>query len=206
MPEVEPTLGMPTGNITPFGPNEEGIEAPIYPVKQGNEVVPKFQLDQTGKVGELLVEPKDLEGTFDYIPDVESMSITKSSQSRMKLFALNLLQNPLILQTLQQEGYKPKMHDLLVEMFEDSGFRDARRFFEEAPAQSQLQQPNLPDGSQVMQEGAFNGQRQASQGQVNPGGGGSPVPGIPPSGNGGDQRLLGGAESRAGEQNQAGAI
>jgi hypothetical protein len=177
--------------------DEEGVEGqPIFPVEQGGQTLPKFQLDETGETGELIVEPKDLEGEFDYIPDVESMSITRSSQSRMKLFALNLLQNPNVIGLLREQQVQPKMHDLLVEMLEDSGFKDARRFFQDVPSAPQPQASELGGGladGQVQQ-----GQEQE---QVNPAGGELTAPGIPSSGSGTDGRLLGNPEARAGETN-----
>jgi len=184
-PIVDDT-GQPAGPLSPYGPNEIGVEAPIYPVRQGNELVPKFQLDETGEMGELIVEPKDLAGLVDYIPDVESMSIQKSSQSKIKFFALQLLlQNPTTVQMLAQEGMKPRVHDLIVEMLEDSGFRDARRFFEEAPAPPPIQPGQEQIPGQAPQLGAQTPENKL--GTM-------------------DQRNIGGGTTRESEQNKIGAI
>lgn len=180
------------GNLTPFGPNEAGLEGPIHGVKKGNELVPKFSLDETGEVGQLIVEPKDLDGLVDYIPDVESMSIQRSSQSRIKLFALDLLtKNPQLQQQLLQEGVTVRYHELLTEMLEDAGFKDARRFFGPAEA-SQL-------------GGGLNGQTQAGI-QPKPAGGGATPGGVSAPRNAGDKRLVGGTETRTGEENKIGAV
>lgn len=124
-------MGQPQMEQSPYGVDQDGVEdTPIFPVEQGEDIVPKFQMDATGEVGEMIIEPKDLKGTFDYIPDVESMSIQREEDAKMKLQMLSMISNPAMVAQMAQEGVKPKLHDLLVEAFEDVGFKDADRFFE----------------------------------------------------------------------------
>ncbi len=176
---LDPNTGMPQAP-SPFGINELGMEnEPVYPVDQGDETVPKFQMDETGESGELIIEPKDLAGTFDYVPDVESMSIQQDEDSKNKMAMIQLvISNPLVLQLLQQEGMKPKFHDLLVETFEDIGFKDAKRFFEQVTPQDQLGGMNGQEGIQAQLAGA-----------------GGPEAGLPPGGNVPDQGVPGGLQA-----------
>ena len=44
-----------------------------------------------------------------------------------------LTANPLVLQLLAGEGYRPKIKELLSQSFEDLGLKDADRFFEKLP-------------------------------------------------------------------------
>lgn len=166
---------------SPYGVNELGQpEEPIYPVDFKGETVPKFQMDDTGESGELIVEPKDLAGTFDYVPDVESMSIQEDTDSKNKMAMLQLLTgNPVVLQQLQREGMKPKIHDLLVEVFEDIGFKDAKRFFEQLSPQ------------ETSQIGGFNG---GQAGLIGPGAG-IPQGGVPTVGNVPNQGLPAGSQA-----------
>jgi len=166
---------------TPYGPDEIGNEVPAFPVEQKGELVPKFQMDDMGEVGELIVEPKDLDGTFDYIPDVESMSLQNTEDSKKKLAMINMVINPAVQAQLQQEGMKAKLHDLLVEGFEDAGFKDAKRFFEEAP---------------MGQMGAYGQEVQPNGlGAV-----GTPA-GVQPAGNVPNQGIPGGTQTVPGNQN-----
>ena len=174
--QIDPMTGQPA-QPSPNGADMQGNfgqGAPIYPVQQGKEVVPKFQMDQTGDMGILRVEPKDLDGLYDYIPDVESMSIQNNEQSKQKLTLLQeIIASPVMLQLLQMEGQKPKVAELLTEAMEDVGFRDAKRFFEQADQGQQA-------GGLPPQIGVPNGQAQA----VVPPGAGAPQGLIPGGGNG----------------------
>jgi hypothetical protein len=137
--------GIPTGGYTSTaetytndtnpetGEQLTGVK-PVVPVNYGGKEEPKFSMDATGEGGWLIVEPDDLQGTYDYIPDVSSMSLaTQDSDRQAKLQAFQLItSNPVVLQGLQQEGSMPKFKDLLVELLEDTGLKDAERFFTEA--------------------------------------------------------------------------
>lgn len=145
-------LGQPYQD--PYGLNEINQQAPIYPVVTGTgknkQMEPKFQMEMGADSGKLIVEPKDLAGLFDYIPDVESMSLNQNDSFDKKMELLQMVTtNPLVLQLLGNEGVRPKVHDLIVEGLEDSGFKDAKRFFESAQSPSVLgglgaQTPGLP--------------------------------------------------------------
>jgi hypothetical protein len=98
----------------------------------------------------LCVIPEDLDGNYDYIADVKSMSAgADHDQAEGIQSAIDgLTTNPVILQMLQAEGVKPKIKDLLVANFENKGLGDAERFFEKsAPPQmpgQPGQDPNMP--------------------------------------------------------------
>lgn len=115
---------------------EELMQTPQFPVDIGTkgkpQVVPKFGKDGLGDGGTLYVEPDDLKGTFDFIADVESMSLrdTDSLKNARQMAVSLLVTNPNVLQMLQMEGVKPKFKDLFVTWLEDSGFSDAEKYFE----------------------------------------------------------------------------
>ena len=135
----------------------EDLGQEMYPVDVNGETLPKFSMED-GEVGNLILEPEDLAGNYDYIPDVESMQLPDKNQiltSKMKL--IELATNPQIAQGLMVEQYKIKLKDLLEDTFEDMGAKDADKYFEKI-------------------EGGLNGINQA--GGINPQAGGPGMPGL----------------------------
>lgn len=119
---------------------------PKYPVVENpNEtdpskllIKPKMRVDETGTEAEISLVPEDLNGTFNYIPDVKSMSAGADAEfQKARRDAVELLfNNQNVIQLLQQQGQQPNVKEILTEMFEDAGARDASRFFSDASNQS----------------------------------------------------------------------
>lgn len=158
---------------------------PRFPVQVGDQELPKFMPDQMGEGGNLVIEPGDLIGTYDYIPDIESMKAPSDENIEQKLNTLiGALTNPAIIQMLQMENTKPKIKELLVKMIEATKvIKDADAYFEDMPA------PN------PMMGGVPN------EGQANQGGNPSPEAGVPGQGNGGKPGMAGGNPPMASNQN-----
>lgn len=121
---------------------EEMINAatlPKYPVVENPEekspdkirIKPKMTIDESGKEAVVSLTPDDLHGTYDYIPDVKSMASGADREfSEARKSASDLLfNNQIVLQLLQEEGVRPNAKEILTELFEDAGVRDADRFF-----------------------------------------------------------------------------
>lgn len=143
---------------------------PAYPVVDNPEekdpeklkIKPKMRLDDTGTEAEISMVPEDLNGTFNYIPDVKSMSSgadAEMQEARREATDL-LFNNTNVIQLLAQEGKKPNASEILTEIFEASGTRDASRFFSDISAggiqqgadqtagtQPPMAQPGLPAGA-----------------------------------------------------------
>lgn len=154
----------------------ENAMVPSFPVNIGTEeepsIVSKFQLDKSGTIGQLIVEPEDLKGNFDFVADVEAMSLTGGDQEKQgrRTAISSILSSPVVVQLLAQERVKPKFKELFVAWLEDSGFKDAEKFFEALPPQqaqpqqsgagpagilSELEKANL--GLPTEQEGGASG-------------------------------------------------
>jgi len=91
-----------------------------------------------------------MNGTFNYIPDVKSMSAGADSemqQARREATDL-LFNNQNVITLLQQEGKKPNATEILTEIFESSGTRDASRFFSDIAPGGVQQGPNQAAGAQ----------------------------------------------------------
>jgi hypothetical protein len=151
---------------------------PVYGVLDGENVVPKFQPDEGGEGGNLYIEQGDLNGYYDYIPDIESMQAPSQQQVEQKLTAiLGVLTNPAVMQLLAAEGKKPKVSELLVKMFESTNvIKDADSYFEDLPTQNPMMGPQdvqnqaQPGGAPPAAAGV------PAQGNVLPGGMAGPAP------------------------------
>lgn len=119
-----------------------GVMVPKNPVNVGSadkpSYMPKLHMESNGQSGFLYLEPSDLMGTFDFIADVQSMSLGSEDEGAQgrKVAVQTMLASPVAVQLLAQEGVKPKFKDLFVAWLEDSGFKNADKFFEtsQAPA------------------------------------------------------------------------
>lgn len=162
---------------------------PLYPVQQaGGEMVPKLQMENGDRQGNLFMEKDDYEGEFDFLVDIEAMSI-QSDQSEVnarQLFMNSLLQSE---KQMNAQGITIKWKELNSALAEKSGIKDADQYFDKAPMQPPTPpmdpnvNPNMqPDGN------LSDGQSDAGAGQ---GLGGPAVPpqatgitgqGVPPVG------------------------
>jgi hypothetical protein len=165
---------------------QEIIPGPRFAVnvgedETGNPVeVPKMIMDETGEGANLIIEEGDLEGNYDYIPDIESMQPPSSQQLEAKLgMLLTMVTNPAIIQQLAQEGKKPKVSEILIKMIEATKIiKDADSLFED------------------LQEGGIN-----VQGAINQGGTGTPEAGSPAEGNVPNSGMEGNSSSMGGAEN-----
>ena len=142
-------------NTTPQEVEEmsEAAKIPEFPVVENPEekdpsklkIKPKMKINEMGDMAEVYVTPDDLNGVYDYIPDIKSMTTGAETELMAgRQNAINLLTtNPTVLQLLAQEGFKPKVKELLTSNFEDLGLKDAERYFEKLQPQipGQLGQP-----------------------------------------------------------------
>jgi hypothetical protein len=147
--QLSPESTQTIGDILQQNPDTSDMElqqlmqagmTPKYPVvtnpeeKDLSKVVlkPKMKINETGDVADLYLVPEDLEGDYDYIADVRSMASGADQELiQGRTNALQILTtNANVLQLLQQEGYRPKIKELLGQSFEDLGLKDSDRFFE----------------------------------------------------------------------------
>ena len=159
-----------------LGQMEDISTGPRYPVNIDGMEVPKLQMDENGEGGNLIIEPGDLMGSYDYIPDIETMKAPTDADNEQKLTAMiAALTNPAISQGLAQEGVKPKYKDIMVRAFEATKvIKDAESLFEELPQQP-IQNDTTLAGGAVGPETS-----QPNQGINNAGGMAGSVPPVPP--------------------------
>lgn len=107
---------------------------------------PKMAMDESMTSATLTLVPEDLEGMYDYVPDVKSMDLSNSEQLAMaRTTAIQNLTNPNMVSLLQAQGWKPALKDLLVASLEDMGLPDGNKYFEQI--QSPVQPPTPGAGA-----------------------------------------------------------
>lgn len=167
--QVMQDVAVPTNPVV-TNPSEQDPQK--YDIKQKLEVKPNQD------EADLYVTREDLDGVFDYIPDVKSMAAgagVMQQQARQKAYDL-ILANPQVLPLLQTQGEMLKIKELLVNILEDAGERDAEGLFQPAGQQTGVQ----PGGPGLAQPGAM------APGPIQPQGmGGLPQTVPPPGGAGG---------------------
>ena len=110
---------------------------------------PKMEINDLGDMATLSIIPEDLDGTFDYIPDVKSMSMGAGEEminARTKF--VELILNPTVLQLLQAQGEQLDIKAILTSSYDDMGGKDGQRFFRPNTSQGpggSLQQPGVPE-------------------------------------------------------------
>lgn len=128
--------------------NPESLATDSFPVDLGDgTMAPKFQLQPGGDVGELLVEPGDLSGSYDFIPDIESMALPNEAEILgIKKQMLEMALNPATSQLLAVDGYKFKFKELFEDFAEQTGVKDADKYFEKLPEQGGMNAGIDPTG------------------------------------------------------------
>ena len=149
-------------------------ETPKYPVMDENgRVRPKLDKAKGDTIAQLFMEPEDVIGTFDYIPDVKSMQIGVSEEAiNGRNQALYILLSPGVQQQLQMEGSSVNVKDLLISVLEDNGIKNARKLFKDGQPPQQI--PGGPTGPTP-------GQPQTPPGLSNVGASQSPMGNTPES-------------------------
>lgn len=129
------------------------FKKPLHPVKQGKNIVPKFSMETGSKVGTLIVEPDDLAGDYDYIPDVQSMQIPdeKADLAARQQFLSTIL-NPEVQNMVKEQGFTMDVKELLEDILEDEKLTDADKYFKKIePTQPGVgEQPT--DGQQAQKQ------------------------------------------------------
>lgn len=149
---------------------------PANPVLIGSEMKPKFELDDSGEMGTLYMTPEDMEGSYDYIADVEPMR-ANSSQEDSKLLGdmFTMAVNPQATQMLASEGKKLKLSELMIDMFEAAGKKGSEKYFEVMQPQvpmegGQVGVPTNAPGGEAVPAGGVPGAVNAAAGMGNPAG------------------------------------
>jgi len=119
------------------------------------DIKPKLSIEDGANEASLFVEPTDFDGDYDFVVDVKSMEMGSGAelvQTRQQ--ALALLQNKQTLTMLQQEGYRPKIKDLIVSILNEGGLNDSQKYFAKIQEGGAAQGVNPQQGAPHSQQDA----------------------------------------------------
>jgi len=132
--DVTQLLGQATAQELNINPAD--YEEPLYPVETGEGVVPKLEEEAGTDSAKLHIVPDDMAGTYDYIPDIGTMQPPSGAEEIMaKKAAVDMAINPHVKAQLAEEGKGLSLGDLLVDYFDELGFKDAEKYFTNSPQQ-----------------------------------------------------------------------
>jgi len=118
-----------------------------FPVSTKEGGLPKFTLEEGGDMGHLIIEPEDLSGTYDYIADIESMELPNQAEEvALTKQLLEITQNPQLAASLATDGFKLKSKELIEDIMEKSGIKDADKYFERVSQEEGLNEQQANQG------------------------------------------------------------
>lgn len=124
----------------------EQYAIPMYPL-ESEEMPTKLALEDGGRAGFLAVSPDDIAGDYDFIPDVEAMSMpndqTLLAARQMMSETLQKVEPKLI-----EGGHRVKWKEFMEKLGDTARLPDTEQFFEAIP-QGQMPQP-MNQGTQAM--------------------------------------------------------
>jgi len=121
----------------------------------GEEPKSRFNEIMPGEIAEVEIFRDDMAGEYDYVPDVESMALPNVQQiTELRRTALEFMLNPAIQQQMAASGINPDIVELVSDMLEDAGLKDARKYFEKgtSPQPQDMGQPMGQEGGEVVGE------------------------------------------------------
>lgn len=97
------------------------------------EIVNKLEVKDNGNEAELYMTPDDMVGMYDYVPDVKSMAAGAGiMMQNARKEALQSVKE--FREDLMAEGQRLKVSELLTNVLEDAGYKDAESLFESIEA------------------------------------------------------------------------
>lgn len=117
----------------------EQFSKPLYPITIDKQELPKLQLDKNGKGGFLAITPDMIAGDYDFIPDVEAMSMPNDQSmlaARNMFFEASIKVSP----ELEKQGYRVKWKEMLEKLGDTARIQDTDQFFEQTPVQMSVAQ------------------------------------------------------------------
>ena len=176
----------------------DAAQEPAHPVVENPEeknpaniiMKPKMRINDMHDSAELSVLPEDLEGTYDYVADVVSMSTGAIQEDKEALQNIyGIITAPTTLSLLQQEGYTINAKELISDLASSISKNDPEKYFKQIQPPAQPEQGagaienspigGLPAGALASAQGAFPGQATQPPGVPQQGGvqspGGAPI-------------------------------
>lgn len=115
---------------------------PMFSETVDGKQAPKLNLDKDGKAGFLIVKNEDIQGEYDFIPDVEAMSMPND---QVKLAGRQMLFESIlkVAQPMEAQGFRPKWKEIIEKMGDVSNVDDVDQLFEAVPQPQAMPQGGL---------------------------------------------------------------
>lgn len=130
-PEMEEVISDPNFDM-------KSVLEPLFPVSTPEGSIPKMVVEDGGDIASIVVEPDDVSGSYDYVPDVRSMSNPDPAMISALTQLLGLAKDPAAIQARAMDGQRLKISELEKDLFELLGLKDSDKYYE----RSQDVQPN----------------------------------------------------------------
>src|SRR3990167_8639732 len=154
-PEMEEVMTDPSFDFN-------SVMEPLFPVSTPDGEMPKMTMDESGEMAGVVIEPEDLSGNYDYIPDVKSMSNPEpavvNALTQLTVFA----KDPAAVQARAMDGQRLKLSEVEKDLFELLGLKNADKYYERsqdvlaqggAGVTAPGQTPSQPNGTIGVQGG-----------------------------------------------------
>lgn len=109
----------------------EQYAEPIFDAGQGGEKLPKLILDRDAKGGFLTYDKDDLNGDYDYVVDIEAMSLPNDQgdlQARQLVSGLLMQAAPMI----KEDGFRVKWKEFIEDLGEKARLKNMDQYFDTA--------------------------------------------------------------------------
>lgn len=155
-PEMEEVITDPSFDMN-------SVLEPLFPVSTPEGTIPKMVVEEGGEVASMIIEPDDVAGNYDYIPDARSMSNPEPAMVSALTQMMLLAKDPAAIQIRASEGQKLKLAELEKDLFELLGLKNADKYYERsqdvldqtgAGATAPGQAPLGPNGAGGVQPGS----------------------------------------------------
>lgn len=124
-PEMEEVITDPSFDMN-------SVTQPLFPVSSPEGMIPKMSIDEGGEMAEVVLEPEDVSGNYDYVPDVRSMSNPEPAMVNALTQLTILAKDPAAIQARMMDGTRLKLSELEKDLFELLGVKDADKYYERA--------------------------------------------------------------------------
>lgn len=144
--EAIDTLSSPDMEEVVADPNFDPMTLayPLYPVETLGGAIPKLVMDDDQRGGSLVVEPSDLEGSYDYIVEVRSMENPEPGRVNALTQMYVAAADPAKFQMRMQEGKYLSLVQVEKDLFELLGLKDAEKYYKPLPMGGAYGQEGVP--------------------------------------------------------------
>lgn len=135
----------------------EDVAQPSFPVDVEGEAVPKMLVEEGG--ARLIIEPEDLSGNYDYMPDVRAMAVPDGQQVQALTQMVTQAKDPATVQIRASQGSELLLADLEQDLFKLLGMKDAEKYYRKVEGgvqDGQVQPIGIGEGGPAAR-GATNG-------------------------------------------------